>query len=192
MRTHLDGFRGDTSETFIIGEPSKEARRLVDLARRCRDAGIAVIRDGARLGDIGFAIEQLAIREGCSVVREFGGHGIGRKMHMAPHVSHFGKRGTGLLPRAGMVITVEPMINLGGPEIRMLSDGWTVLTADGPMSAQLEHTVLVNQDGHQLLTLRARSDLESGTDSLISPDPPDRLRAAARRQLVPQNLCSNA
>ncbi len=138
------------------------------------------------MGDIGFAIEQLAIREGYSVVREFGGHGIGRKTHMAPH---FGKRGTGLRLRAGMVITVEPMINLGGPELRMLSDGWTVLIVDGPMSAQLEHTVLVTQDGHQILTLRARSDLESGTDRPLLPD---RLRAAARMQLVPQNLCANA
>jgi methionyl aminopeptidase len=152
VTTCLDGVHGDTSATFVIGEPSAEARHLVDVARRCRDAGIAVVREGARLGDIGAAIEELAVREGCSVVREFGGHGIGRRMHMAPHVSHFGTRGSGLRLRAGMALTVEPMINLGAAGIRTLDDQWTVVTADGSLSAQFEHTVLVTREACEILT----------------------------------------
>jgi len=152
VTTELDGFHGDTSATFVIGEGSTEARHVVDVALRCRDAGIEVIRDGARLGDIGAAIVELAEREGCSVVRDFGGHGIGRKMHMEPHVAHFGTRGAGLRLRAGMALTVEPMINLGRPEVRMLDDGWTVVTVDGSLSAQFEHTILVTREGFEVLT----------------------------------------
>lgn len=153
VTTELEGFHGDTSATFAIGELSPDARHVVDVARRCRDAGIAVVRDGARLGDVGAAIAELAAREGCSVVRELGGHGIGRAMHMEPHVSHFGTRGTGLRLRAGMAFTVEPMINLGGAAVRTLDDGWTVVTADGALSAQFEHTVLVTREGFEILTL---------------------------------------
>jgi methionyl aminopeptidase len=152
VTTCLDGFHGDTSATFAIGEPYSEALHVVDVARRCRDAGISVVRDGARLGDIGAAIEELAQRAGCSVVREFGGHGIGRRMHMDPHGAHFGTRGAGLRMRAGMVFTIEPMINLGGAEVRVLDDGWTVITADGSLSAQFEHTVLVVRGGYEILT----------------------------------------
>jgi methionyl aminopeptidase len=152
VTTCLDGFHGDTSATFAIGGVSADALRLVDVARRCRDAGIAVVRDGARMGDIGAAIEELAKSEGCSVVREFGGHGIGRKMHMDPHVAHAGTRGSGVRLRAGMTFTVEPMINLGSAAIRVLDDDWTVVTADGSLSAQFEHTVLVTRDGHEILT----------------------------------------
>jgi methionyl aminopeptidase len=152
VTTNLGGFHGDTSATFAIGEPSSRARHVLIVARRCRDAGIAVIRDGARLGDVGAAIEELAAREGCSVVREFGGHGIGRRMHMEPHVPHFGTRGRGLRLRAGMIFTVEPMINLGAPDVRVLADGWTVVTEDGSLSAQFEHTVLVTSDGFEILT----------------------------------------
>jgi methionyl aminopeptidase len=152
VTTNLDGYHGDTSATFMIGEVSAEARHVVDVALRCRDAGISVIRDGARLGDIGTAIAQLAEREGCSVVREFGGHGIGRKMHMNPHVPHFGRRGEGMRLRAGMGITVEPMVNLGSAEVKVLADEWTVVTADGSLSAQFEHTVLVTCDGYEVLT----------------------------------------
>lgn len=155
VTTELGGFHGDTSETFVIGTPSPEARRVVDVARRCRDAGIAEVRPGARLGDIGAAIGELARREGCSVVKDFGGHGIGRAMHSEPHVPHHGRRGTGLRLRAGMVFTIEPMINLGGPEVRMLDDGWTVVTCDGSLSAQFEHTLLVTPDGVEILTLNA-------------------------------------
>ncbi len=156
VTTELDGYHGDTSATFVIGEGSSEARHLVDVALRCRDAGIAVVREGARLGDIGAAIAELARREGCSVVREYGGHGIGRRMHMDPHVPHVGTRGTGLRLRAGMAFTVEPMVNLGGPEIRLREDGWTVVTADGQLSAQFEHTVLVTREGCEILTAPPR------------------------------------
>ncbi|HEY6463050.1 MAG TPA: M24 family metallopeptidase, partial [Polyangiaceae bacterium] len=146
---------GDTSATVAIGEPSPEARHVVDVARRCRDAGVSAVRDGARLGDVGAVIQELATREGCSVVRELGGHGIGRMMHAEPHVPHFGVRGAGLRLRAGMAITIEPMINLGGAGVRFLDDGWTVVTADGSLSAQFEHTVVVTRDGCEVLTLRA-------------------------------------
>jgi len=153
VTTLLDGFHGDTSATFFIGEPSPEARHVVDVARRCRDAGVRVVREGARLGDIGAAIVELAHKAGCSVVRELGGHGIGRAMHAPPHVSHVGERGKGPRLRAGMAFTIEPMINLGGPEVRTLDDGWTVVTADGSLSAQFEHTVLVTKEGFEVLTL---------------------------------------
>lgn len=152
VTTNVDGYHGDTSAMFLIGEVSAEAQRLVDVARRCRDAGISVIRHGARLGDIGAAIEELARQEGVSVVAEVGGHGIGRTMHADPHVSHVGKRGAGLRLKAGMALTVEPMVNQGGAAIRMLDDGWTLVTADGSLSAQWEHTVVVTRDGYELMT----------------------------------------
>jgi methionyl aminopeptidase len=152
VTTELGGFHGDTSATFFVGEPTAEARHVVETARRCRDAGIAEVRDGARLGDIGGAIEELAAREGCSVVRELGGHGIGRVMHASPTIMHVGPRGLGLRLREGMAITVEPMINLGGADVRQLDDGWTIVTADGSLSAQFEHTVLVTRDGCEILT----------------------------------------
>jgi methionyl aminopeptidase len=152
VTTELHGFHGDTSATFFVGEPSVEARHVVETARRCRDVGIGAVRAGARLGDIGAVIQELATREGCSVVREMGGHGIGRAMHEPPHVSYVGPRGSGLRLREGMAITIEPMINLGGPGIRQLDDGWTIVTADGSLSAQFEHTVLVTRDGCEILT----------------------------------------
>jgi methionyl aminopeptidase len=153
VTTQLDGFHGDTSATFYVGEPSPEAKKLVELSRRCRDAGIAAVREGARLGDIGAAITALAAAEGCTVVRDYGGHGIGRVMHAAPHVSHVGRRGTGMRLRAGMAFTIEPMINLGAEDVRVLDDDWTVITADGSLSAQFEHTVLVTREGVEVLTL---------------------------------------
>ena len=152
VTTELGGFHGDTSETFIIGTPSVEARHVVDVARRCRDAGVAVVREGARLGDIGAAIQDLAQSEGCSVVRDFGGHGIGRRMHTPPHVSHVGIRGAGMRLRAGMAITIEPMVNLGRAAVRMLGDGWTVVTEDGRLSAQFEHTIVVTREGAEIMT----------------------------------------
>ncbi len=152
VTTELDGFHGDTSRTVFVGEPSPEARHVVDVARRCLEAGIAVVREGARLGDIGAAIQELAHREGCSVVTDVGGHGIGRAMHLPPHVSHVGTRGAGMRLRAGMAFTIEPMINLGGPEVRTLADGWTMVTKDGSLSAQFEHTILVTRDGCEVLT----------------------------------------
>jgi methionyl aminopeptidase len=155
VTTCVGGYHGDTSATFVVGgagAASREALHVVDVARRASDAGIAVVRDGARLGDIGAAIQELARREGCSVVRDFGGHGIGRKMHQDPHVPHTGTRGSGMRLKRGMVITIEPMINLGSEEVRVLDDDWTVVTADGHLSAQFEHTVLVTADGCEILT----------------------------------------
>lgn len=152
VTTELGGFHGDTSATFCIAEVSPEARHVVDTARACLEAGISVVRDGARLGDIGAAIEEVARRAGCSVVRDFGGHGIGRRMHQPPHVSHTGVRGAGPRLRAGMALTIEPMVNLGGPAVRTLADGWTVLTADGSLSAQFEHTLVVTRAGCEILT----------------------------------------
>ncbi|MGN6104912.1 MAG: type I methionyl aminopeptidase [Kofleriaceae bacterium] len=152
VTTNLDGYHGDTSATFIVGDASADARRIVDVARRCRDAGIAVIREGARLGDIGAAIEELARAEGVSIVTEVGGHGIGRHMHGDPHVPHTGRRGSGHRLKAGMAITVEPMVNLGGAAVRMLEDGWTIITADRSLSAQWEHTVVVTRDGYEIMT----------------------------------------
>jgi methionyl aminopeptidase len=155
VTSNLAGYHGDTSMTFVVGGPARaspEALHVVDVARRARDAGIAVVRDGARMGDIGAAIAELARREGCTVVTDFGGHGIGRKMHQDPHVPHTGTRGSGVRLRSGMAITIEPMINLGGPEIRTLDDGWTVVTADGSLSAQFEHTIVVTREGCEVLT----------------------------------------
>jgi methionyl aminopeptidase len=152
VTSELDGFHGDLSETIAIGALSREAAHGTDVSRRCLDAAILVVRDGARLGDIGAAIEALASREGCSVVTDFGGHGIGRKMHMDPHVSHAGFAGTGARLRAGMAFTIEPMINLGSPAVRVLEDQWTVVTEDGSLSAQFEHTVLVTREGCEVLT----------------------------------------
>lgn len=164
VTTELGGFHGDTSATFVVGdgEASAEARHVVDVARRCLAAGIAVVRAGARFGDLGAAIEELARREGCSVVRDYGGHGIGRTMHTEPHVAHHGRRGAGARMRAGMCFTIEPMINLGGPEVRLLDDGWTVVTADGRWSAQFEHTVLVEEGGCVVLTRPPSADAAAG------------------------------
>jgi methionyl aminopeptidase len=153
VTTCKGGFHGDTSATFVVGEASPEARSLVEIARACRDAGIAVVRDGARLGDIGAAIEEVARAAGVSVVREYGGHGIGRSMHMEPHVPHVGTRGAGARLRAGMALTIEPMINTGRAEVRVLDDEWTVVTADGSLSAQFEHTIIVTREGCEITTL---------------------------------------
>jgi methionyl aminopeptidase len=157
--THVyDGFHGDTSATFYVGTPSPDARHIVEVARRALDVGIAEVRDGARLGDIGGAIQEYVEGEGCSVVRDFVGHGIGRKFHDVPQVKHYGKRGTGERLRAGMTFTIEPMVNLGGWEVKIdPDDKWTVRTADGSLSAQFEHTVLVTREGHDVLTARSRT-----------------------------------
>lgn len=154
ITTFIGGFHGDTSVTFCIGAPSVEARHVVEISRRCLDAGIAAVHPGARIGDIGAAITALATREGCSVVRDFCGHGIGRQMHQEPEVPHYGQRGRGLRLMPGMVFTIEPMINLGGPEVHVLADGWTAKTLDGRLSAQFEHTVLVTDDACEVLTRR--------------------------------------
>lgn len=152
VTTELNGFHGDTSATFLIGAVTAEARHVALTARRCRDAGVAVVRPGGRLGDIGAAIEEVAREAGCSVVTELGGHGIGRAMHTEPHVHHTGARGTGMRLRPGMAFTIEPMVNLGSAQVRFLADGWTVVTADGALSAQFEHSVLVTETGCEVLT----------------------------------------
>jgi methionyl aminopeptidase len=153
VTTYIGGFHGDTSATFVIGRASAEARRLVEVTQCALWVGIEQVKPDARLGDIGAAISELAERAGYSVVRDFGGHGIGRHMHMEPHVSHFGQRGRGLRLKPGMTFTIEPMLNQGTPDIRMLDDGWTVVTADNQLSAQFEHTVHVTQTGCEVLTL---------------------------------------
>jgi methionyl aminopeptidase len=152
----VDGFYGDTSATFFIGQPSSDARHVTEVARRSLELGIAEVREGARLGDIGAAIQVFAEGTGCSVVRQFVGHGIGRRFHEAPQVPHVGQRGAGLRLKAGMCFTIEPMINLGGYEVEILDDGWTVVTKDRSLSAQFEHTLLVTKDGCEVLTRRER------------------------------------
>ena len=149
------GFIADSSKTWLIGAVAPPARRLVRTTQEALWKGIGAVRPGARLGDIGFAIEQHAKKAGYSVVREYCGHGIGREMHEAPQVLHYGKRGTGLTLKEGMVFTIEPMINQGRREVLEGDDGWTVVTADGKLSAQFEHTVAVTKDGVRVLTLRA-------------------------------------
>ena len=152
-----DGYHGDTSRMFCVGPPSIQARRLVDLTYDCMWRGIRAIKPGNTLGDIGHAIQSHAERNGCSIVREFCGHGIGRKFHEDPQILHYGSPGMGLRLEAGMIFTVEPMINAGRPDIRQMADGWTIVTKDHSLSAQWEHTVLVTADGHEVLTLSAGS-----------------------------------
>ncbi len=152
VTSHIDGFHGDCSATFQIGKVSSDAERVVSAARRARDAGIAVVRAGAHLGDVGAAITELAQAEGFSVVTNYGGHGIGRKMHTDPHVPHVAVKGSGMRLRAGMAFTIEPMLNVGGSAVTLLPDKWTVVTADGTLSAQFEHTVIVTADGCEVTT----------------------------------------
>jgi methionyl aminopeptidase len=135
-----------------VGTPSTEARHVVEVAQRGLEVGIAAVRPGARLSDVGAAIEAFARSEGCGVVKDFGGHGIGRHMHMPPHVAHHGPGGMGPRLRVGMTFTIEPMITIGEPAVRVLEDGWTAVTVDGSPSAQFEHTVAVIEEGCEVLT----------------------------------------
>jgi methionyl aminopeptidase len=148
-----EGFHGDTSRMYTIGEPSIQAKRLCESTYEAMWRGIRQVRPGAALGDIGHSIQVFAEKAGYSVVREFCGHGIGKKFHEEPQILHYGKAGTGLTMKPGMIFTVEPMINAGRKDIRMLGDGWTVVTADHSLSAQWEHTVLVTEDGYEVLTV---------------------------------------
>jgi len=150
-----DGFHGDTSRMFMVGEPSIAARRLCDITFECMWLGIEQVRPEATLGDIGHAIQRHAEAHGYSVVREFCGHGIGRRFHEEPQVLHYGKPGTGERLRPGMIFTIEPMINAGRREVRELGDGWTIVTKDRSLSAQWEHTVLVTDGGYEVLTVSA-------------------------------------
>jgi methionyl aminopeptidase len=152
-----DGFYGDTSRTFIVGDASILARRLTQITYECMWLGIAAVRPGARLGDIGAVIQKHAEGNGFSVVREFCGHGIGRNFHEEPQVLHYGKSGTGLELEPGMTFTIEPMINAGKAAISELPDGWTIVTKDRSLSAQWEHTILVTDTGVEVLTLSAKA-----------------------------------
>lgn len=149
-----DGYIADSSKTYLVGEVSQSARRLVQVTYEAMWQGIEAVRPGARLGDVGHAIERHARRNGYTVVREYCGHGIGREMHEPPQVLHWGKPHTGLVLQEGMVFTIEPMLNQGRHAVRTEDDGWTVVTRDGQLSAQFEHTVAVTRNGVRVLTLR--------------------------------------
>ncbi|MBN1684873.1 MAG: type I methionyl aminopeptidase [Gammaproteobacteria bacterium] len=149
-----DGYHGDTSKMFLIGEVSILARRLVQIAHECLFLGIQEVKPGAHLGDIGAVIQQHAEKHHFSVVREYCGHGIGKQFHENPSVLHYGKRGTGAKLEPGMIFTIEPMINAGKYDVKKMPDGWTVVTKDRSLSAQWEHTILVTENGHEILTLR--------------------------------------
>lgn len=163
-----NGYIADSSKTYLVGSVNPAARRLVHTAYEAMWMGIRAVRPGARLGDIGWAIERHAKRHGYSVVHEYCGHGIGREMHEEPQILHFGKPGTGLTLREGMVFTIEPMLNQGRRTVKTQADGWTVVTRDGSLSAQFEHTVAVTASGVSVLTLR-----------------PDELTAGPLRRLAP-------
>ena len=154
-----DGFHGDTSKMYFVGEPSVLAKRLVQVTHDAMLTGIEMVRPGIRLGDIGHAIQQYAESHGFSVVREYCGHGIGRVYHEDPQVLHYGTPGTGLELQAGMTFTIEPMINAGKRQVKLLPDGWTVVTKDHSLSAQWEHTLLVTANGHEILTTRANGEI---------------------------------
>jgi methionyl aminopeptidase len=148
----LNGFYADTNKTFFVGTPGPDAEKIVAVARRCLKEGISAVRPGNRIGDIGWAIQTYAESQGCSVVREFVGHGVGFDFHEAPQVPHYGRQGEGILLIPGMVFTIEPMINLGKKELNVLSDNWTAVTRDGSLSAQFEQTILVTETGCESLT----------------------------------------
>ncbi len=154
-----DGYHGDTNQMFFVGEVSLLARRLSQVARESMYVGINLVRPGITLGDIGAAIQHHAERHGYSVVREYCGHGIGRGFHEEPQVLHYGTPGTGLRLQPGMTFTIEPMINAGKRHVKLLPDGWTVVTKDHSLSAQWEHTILVTETGHEILTLRSGEDI---------------------------------
>jgi methionyl aminopeptidase len=148
-----DGYHGDCSRMFYVGEPSIQAKRLVEVTFECMWLGIRQVRPGARLGDVGASIQAHAEKHGFSVVREFCGHGIGRKFHEEPQVLHYGKAGVGVALEPCMTFTIEPMINAGKYQVKVLEDGWTAVTRDRSLSAQFEHTIGVTADGHEIFTL---------------------------------------
>jgi methionyl aminopeptidase len=168
-----DGYHGDTSRMFLVGEPTILAKRLSEITYECMWLGIAQIKPGARLGDIGHVIQQHAEKAGYSVVREFCGHGIGKVFHEEPQVLHYGRAGTGEELQPGMIFTVEPMINAGRREVREMGDGWTIKTKDRSLSAQWEHTVLVTETGFEVLTVSAGM-----------PPPPPFIQQPVTAQLV--------
>lgn len=155
-----DGYHGDTSKMFVVGKPSIMAERLIRVTQECLYLALKLVKNGVRLGDIGHAIQQHAENHSYSVVREYCGHGIGAVFHEDPQVLHYGKPGTGDVLKTGMCLTIEPMINAGGRHSKMLKDGWTVVTKDRSLSAQFEHTLLVTDEGCEILTLRSDEKLE--------------------------------
>ncbi|GAA5219162.1 type I methionyl aminopeptidase [Corallincola platygyrae] len=161
-----DGYHGDTSKMFVVGKPSILAERLIRVTQECLYKGIELVKPGAYLGDIGFVIQQHAEKHGYSVVKEYCGHGIGKEFHEEPQVLHYGRKGTGDQLEAGMCFTIEPMINVGKPHSKLLKDGWTAVTKDRSLSAQWEHTLLVTENGCEVLTLRACDTI----DRIISHD----------------------
>jgi len=148
----LNGYYADANKTFFAGKPDPEARKIVGIARECLRRGMAAVKPGNTLGDIGWNIQTYAEAQGCSVVREFVGHGVGLDFHEAPQIPHFGRKGAGIPLIPGMVFTIEPMINLGKKELTILEDNWTAITKDGSLSAQFEQTILVTEDGYESLT----------------------------------------
>ena len=154
-----DGFHGDTSRMFHVGKPTVIARRVSEVAHSAMERGINMVRPGAKLGDIGHAIQEFVEGQRCSVVREYCGHGIGRVFHEDPQVLHYGEAGTGLELTEGMTFTIEPMVNAGRRQVKLLKDGWTVVTKDHSFSAQWEHTILVTRDGFEILTLGASGSI---------------------------------
>ncbi len=152
VTTILNGYYADANQTFFVGPPGPDARKIVAVAHQSLKKGMAMVRPGHTLGDIGWAIQTYAESQGCSVVREFVGHGVGFDFHEPPQVPHFGRRGEGVRLVPGMVFTIEPMINLGSHELIVLDDKWTAVTKDRSLSAQFEQTILVTEDGHQSLT----------------------------------------
>ena len=152
-----DGFHGDTSRMFLLGETSIQAKRLCKMTYEAMWLGIQQVKPGAKLGDIGFVIQDFAEKNGFSVVREFCGHGIGKRFHEEPQVLHYGKPGTGLTLEAGLIFTIEPMINAGKRDIKQMPDGWTIVTKDRSLSAQWEHTILVTETGYEVLTVSEKT-----------------------------------
>jgi len=161
-----DGFHGDTSRMYFVGQPAVLAKRLTQICHEAMWRGIRVVKPGTRLGDIGHAIQAFAERNNFSVVREYCGHGIGRIYHEDPQVLHYGKPGTGMELLAGMTFTIEPMINAGRRDVRLLPDGWTVVTKDQSLSAQWEHTILVTDSGFEVLTLGASAALAAAASAV--------------------------
>jgi len=148
----LDGYFADANKTFFVGTPGEDAKKIVYVARQCLKEAIEMVKPGNRIGDIGWAIQKYAEDQGCSVVRDFVGHGVGFEFHEPPQVPHFGRKGEGIELVSGMVFTIEPMINLGDYRLRILDDKWTAVTADGCLTAQFEQTILVTDDGYESLT----------------------------------------
>ena len=154
-----DGWHGDTSKMFFVGDASIQAKRVAKISYECMSKAIALVKPGAHLGDIGAAIQQHAESNHYSVVQEYCGHGIGEKFHEDPQVLHYGKANTGLVLETGMIFTIEPMINVGKRNVKLLKDGWTVVSKDRSLSAQWEHTILVTETGHEVLTLRKEESI---------------------------------